>query len=1163
MIVDDDAGLEVHNDGRVMEKVDGESWGMVEGGICEKVVVCPHHRMATHTATNVVFVDTNLDTHLALDVSDLETVSGLKKSILSEHPLCFPKFGQIQIHGIKVKRKGYFYHLSDSMLVKSAFTGSNKSWFLSVDAFALGECAQNEQSFSHGSPNPIGCLGVANNALIGHGDNTVSFPSKRVSTFDNLQLPQLENKQDKNDEMHVVSPRVSQHTGDEALENVDAGVKLSGHNDTGNPLPGSGSGTEEHCFVNHEPSGLRMECEVDGSGKSVKDDRNVCEEYPLISMPSEKKKRKSKRKNGDMVQDDNSKDATASVGNPLSFPSKRDMSFQALQLENKQDEIEEIPVPEHAGEVVKNLEMEVNSSGNNDPGILETKDHCCVNRELPDSRVEHEVDGTNEGNKDACVEFEGGNSESLPKAKKKKKSKRKKENTMQDDASKEDDASVVVPGNYTVQQDVVVIANPSENADKELIKETEVLKYNTKNDIDTDVSMKEASEPGSTTSKKSRKRKRTLALDSKEISEVETSSQKGEVQKSDEAHREKKEPKDQCELDSQKSRDGVENEDKKTAEDILDPRSPAKKKRSKEKSGEKSLSRAKLINDFNVDNASHHSLEDQQKIENSSAGTDPLRTSVQSRKRKVKRNSSNHHETPVVTSRKDEVADCSSIQSRVVQEQISEDVLLSKDVSMSKTIINNMENGTDACKESIQSTEKRTGTCKNLSDIEMKVHPSDPDEHMELTVDNENADLDHSHKNEAGQIEGAKEGNKASPQKSIPPNQDNTDTNSTELNVTSKVVDVNGMTEPVKSEKHKRGMRKAKNSGEPTSREGNTKADENLLNQTEGKRIQHKEMHMEIEPSDSWFNSESNGAAQCSPCLPGKEDDNNLEAPSKTFKVNTDQQFSSQEQQHEANLSDDIPVDKMDRTNVETMTGKNKHGLEATNGQTHAKGLRSSQRLTSKEEHDVLRTHPDKKVTNVHRTGKDSKLSGRSDNAMSSIGENRKAHVNTPRKSVDLEKQREHISISNSKLEGRKKMVQNKSGKASGNNVRGAPRKTQQKKSLLAGAIFKDDGSSTSDDEVDNSDASTRTPSDNPLLSDSSDEDNSSGLHSRENGLKGGDSLENGGRNSRKSSLSSMKGMSIDRVLRSSSRFKKAKTTASQLEETESEPEFVPDSLPH
>ncbi|XP_023734405.1 uncharacterized protein LOC111882284 isoform X2 [Lactuca sativa] len=87
-----------------------------------------------------VFVDTSLDTHLATIVSDSDTVSDLKGKIMLEHRECFPAIGDIKIHCLKVKRRGNYYHLSDSMLVKSAFGNSQKNWFLSVDASHLEQC---------------------------------------------------------------------------------------------------------------------------------------------------------------------------------------------------------------------------------------------------------------------------------------------------------------------------------------------------------------------------------------------------------------------------------------------------------------------------------------------------------------------------------------------------------------------------------------------------------------------------------------------------------------------------------------------------------------------------------------------------------------------------------------------------------------------------------------------------------------------------------------------------------------------------------------------------------------------------------------------------------------------------------------------------------------
>ncbi|XP_061370088.1 uncharacterized protein LOC133312828 [Gastrolobium bilobum] len=1081
--------------------------------------------MVSSDNTNVVFIDTSLDTHLAVIVFDHDTVSDLKKRILSEHPLCFPKIGQIQIHGIKVKRKGYYYHLSDSMFVRSAFNGFNKSWFLNVDASALGECGQNEQLFASGSPNQLACLDIANNALIDPVDNAVILPSKRVSGLDNSPLLQLENKQNQNEEIPIISPCISEHTGKEAVESLEIGVKSSGNNDTGIPLTGSVPETLDHCYVNHELPSLNIEREVDGSGKGTTDDCNVCKEDPSIAEPSAKKKRKSKRQKEDSMRDDNSKDNIASVDKPLSFPSKRTSSlsnFPMPQLDNKQDEKAEIPFvsplfSEYTGKVVKNLEMNVKSSCNND---------------LPNSHVECEVDGSNKGIKDDCI------SKSVPSAKKKQKSKRKKEDTVQDDTLKENDPSVVEPANYKVQQDIVVLANPSVNADKEVIKETEVLKEhqhtecsnnNYKNDIDA-VSIKEASDPGPAANKKPRKRKRSLTRDSKEMSKVETASQTDEAQKSDETRKERKETKDQFELND-KSRDDVEYKHNKVTEDVSDTRPPAKKK---PKRKEKSLSKEKLISDFNIDNASSHFLEDQQKIKHSSADqsaqhindSDPLRTSVLGGRSKRKTNSSNPHETPVVTSfRKDGEADRFNIQGGV-QEETSEDGLFSK----------------DAGNEGIVGT----GTYMNHSVTEIKAHPSDVNESQELTEDNANVVLDHCHKSQATQTGGAEEGREVSSQSDpklmllemcTPSNQDNRDTNVRELNVTSKVVDVNDL---VKSEKKKKkGIRRAKDSGggpaltegislvdasesetvnvksvkatDPMS--GNTETEENPLNQAEGKKIRQEEMKGTVLSATDM------------------EDDFSTDNTGSLEKIKT-----KSNAEHVDEHADKIQRKKSN--NKQTSTSES-----ISNMLIKDKGLDSKKPSPSSD--SGIHANPSFKMAKKSKSAN-----------TKSTNKSSKTNLEPVKDSVGLESSDMLVDKMNeADRTGVEKMVQNKAGKASGNDVWRVVSRKQQKRSLLAGEIFKDDSSGTSEDEgeVDNSDASTRIPLDNSVLSDFSDGDSSAGFNS-------GKRLENG-RSSIEASLSGTKGISVDRILRSSSRFKKAKISASQLEETERQPEFVPDSL--
>ncbi|GFQ05549.1 hypothetical protein PHJA_002699000 [Phtheirospermum japonicum] len=100
----------------------------------------------TETAEhNTVFVDTSLDTRLAMLVFKSDTVSEFKKKIVLEHMQCFPKI-EIQIHSLKVKRRASFYHLPESMHVWSAFHGAKGNWFLSVDASSTPTSHLNQNS---------------------------------------------------------------------------------------------------------------------------------------------------------------------------------------------------------------------------------------------------------------------------------------------------------------------------------------------------------------------------------------------------------------------------------------------------------------------------------------------------------------------------------------------------------------------------------------------------------------------------------------------------------------------------------------------------------------------------------------------------------------------------------------------------------------------------------------------------------------------------------------------------------------------------------------------------------------------------------------------------------------------------------------------------------
>ncbi|KAK1574916.1 hypothetical protein Q3G72_000988 [Acer saccharum] len=131
---------------------------------------------------NTVFVNTSLDTHLALIVSGSDTVADVKKKILHEHLLCFPNFGEINIQALKVKRRGNFYRLPDSMFVKSAFDGICKGWFLSVDASRLQKLVENQDS-----GDIVACFGITDNCgLLSDG------PTRKLSYDGDSTLPQVQ-----------------------------------------------------------------------------------------------------------------------------------------------------------------------------------------------------------------------------------------------------------------------------------------------------------------------------------------------------------------------------------------------------------------------------------------------------------------------------------------------------------------------------------------------------------------------------------------------------------------------------------------------------------------------------------------------------------------------------------------------------------------------------------------------------------------------------------------------------------------------------------------------------------------------------------------------------------------------------------------------------------
>ncbi|XP_020684136.2 uncharacterized protein LOC110100805 [Dendrobium catenatum] len=111
---------------------------------------------------HTIFVDSNVDTHLALVVSLYDTISEVKAKIAAEHALCFQGIGEISIQAIKVRRRGFFYNLTDSMYVLNAFDGVQGSWFVCIDIVSI--CTVKNQKIL---PNEV------TNEQMKHHDNAV------------------------------------------------------------------------------------------------------------------------------------------------------------------------------------------------------------------------------------------------------------------------------------------------------------------------------------------------------------------------------------------------------------------------------------------------------------------------------------------------------------------------------------------------------------------------------------------------------------------------------------------------------------------------------------------------------------------------------------------------------------------------------------------------------------------------------------------------------------------------------------------------------------------------------------------------------------------------------------------------------------------------------
>ncbi|CAN0911908.1 hypothetical protein LINGRAHAP2_LOCUS27116 [Linum grandiflorum] len=256
---------------------------------------------------NTVFIDTTLDTHLAVVVSSSDTVADLKKKIIEEHLVCFPECGAIRIAGLKVKKRGLYYHLAESMLVKCAFEGiKKKSWFLCVEASVIDckgkeiEGIQNYEEegnlavvnvneknvFEDGG---VGLVLGAPRGVVGDGDLLVATRNEPSSSFkqngscgaaDGLEVAETAEAQlrggDQGDIGHAVgSESRREEKSDGQAQDVEVQVTKSKIDGTGSVLPVG--------YLNHhqELEVQVMENRMDSSvlqGGDLNDNSNIVKE---------------------------------------------------------------------------------------------------------------------------------------------------------------------------------------------------------------------------------------------------------------------------------------------------------------------------------------------------------------------------------------------------------------------------------------------------------------------------------------------------------------------------------------------------------------------------------------------------------------------------------------------------------------------------------------------------------------------------------------------------------------------------------------------------------------------------------------------------------------------------------------------------------------------
>ncbi|KAJ6898326.1 COP1-interacting protein 4.1 [Populus alba x Populus x berolinensis] len=1187
-----------------------------------------------------VFIDTTLDTHLAFIVSASDTVSDLKKKILQEHKLCFPTNGDIKIHALKVKRRGIFYHLSESMFVKSAFDGTGKNWFVSVDASTIEENIDNLAAL----------VGTTNN---GSTDEVNLLPDSHPKSFSSvvdLSLQLDESSRLAKQKASVAEQLGLDFAGNEELNNSSIAAYKGDCYRKVMSLADDKNGSDPPILEKYDEPGKEKEVQATptgsvggGSGDGIGDMQGSApSDEALTTGSGAKKKNKRKRTSKDITDDLAGKEKEASECQSGENESQQESAAnkrRKIEEENRGDgsvKENDIVLSDSNKEISKHPTISQHHLVNNQKNA-HTALHCLSSETLDGLSLPAASQGSGKGKKKkksvnplnletadvpSFTDVTGETMEVNPK-----------------DFCKEPDTVPVPVQGLTISESCAVSVkekhtDPVQEDGRPSSQGVDMSDTDTTNAK----SRHDAPELAAASTGKKRSPKNTILDDSQRPATNQVNGLEGE--------REALYPgsmlHEKCKPSDMRSKEAVNSSELVEAGETVYPGTHSKK-RKKSKGTRALLSTTLTLDTKNVkssttadaasiephkdvngddsnykgnqedSNLAEKEMEEVSEMDKDVAVTSQLAEASEAvnpgtsskKKKKSKRmkdllsrtpgsgtenanssaaaatSSNDHHKAASGDDSKDKVnQEESNLHAKEGKEVVEMDkvVVTSELVEASETV----NPGTPS---------KKRKKSKKTTDLLIRT-PASGTEHVNISA--------------------AADAASTEPHEAVNGNDSNDKVNQVEINLLEKEgKEVLEVDKEVVVTSELVEASEAVNCGTPSKKRKKSKRTRDLLSGTPTSGTEPNSSVADTsptEPHNSVNGDDSNDN--------GNKEENSMAAKkgkvvlemdaASTFRLATDTEIDDVIENVVKSAVNGCPskIDHSDKAGhgMEVSCGSDRinyneyfvpnqdHSKTAASGEvlvdkaTKAKQVGGMNSNKKKKKLDALSRVPSFDLHGSSRLNVNDGIgekppaggvkvspSSKSDKISSTPAEGRKAGAlglvvtNTFAKNNKEPSAASYSSLESSRKTrarghgSNKQHNQTNGGEVSPANVEGVVNSSQHKKSLIgkSGTIFEDDNYEHSAEErTDSSDSSTRTP-DNSLSSDYSDGESNSDFNSSQNGYYCLKSKEGGGKNIKKP----LSGLTLERILRSSSRYKKAKLTVSQLEDTENEPvDFVPDS---